>query len=106
MVDGNRAWYVTSRGEVVCLDIEGFHDGENDGPFTQEKVTDKTEADVIWALNMMSELNVSQHNMCSCSVTGAGNLLFVTTGNGVDEGTYHDSRRARSQFYLRESRYW
>lgn len=86
LVDGNRAWYVSSRGEVVCLDIEGFHDGENDGPFTEEKVQDKTEADVIWALNMMSELNVSQHNMCSCSVTCAGDLLFVTTGNGVDEG--------------------
>lgn len=84
-VDGKRAWYVTNRGEVVCLDIEGFHDGRNDGPYTQEPAVSDDEADVIWVLDMMSRLNVSQHNMCSCSVTCAGSLLFVTTGNGVGE---------------------
>jgi hypothetical protein len=35
---------------------------------------------------MMKQLGVSQHNMCSCSVTAAGDLLFVNTSNGVDEG--------------------
>ncbi|MCR9292784.1 MAG: PQQ-binding-like beta-propeller repeat protein [bacterium] len=85
MVDGDRLWYVSSRGEVVCLDTEGFLDGENDG-VTDEPNENKDEADVIWHLDMMSELGVSQHNMCSCSVTGVGNLLFVCTSNGVDEG--------------------
>ncbi|MDA1055444.1 MAG: protein kinase, partial [Planctomycetota bacterium] len=32
VVDGDRLWYVSNRGEVVCLDTEGFHDGEDDGP--------------------------------------------------------------------------
>ncbi len=32
LVDGNRLWYVSNRGEVVCLDTEGFYDGEDDGP--------------------------------------------------------------------------
>jgi len=73
LVEGDRLWYVTSRGEVKCLDTEGFRDGENDGPFTAEKVVADDEAD-------------SQHNMCSCSVTGHGDWLFVITGNGVDEG--------------------
>jgi outer membrane protein assembly factor BamB len=86
LVEGDRLWYVTSRGEVKCLDTEGFRDGENDGPFTSEKVEAENEADVVWVLNMMKELGVSQHNMCSCSVTSAGDLLFVITGNGVDEG--------------------
>jgi len=86
LVEGDRLWYVTSRGEVKCLDTEGFRDGENDGPFTAEKVQEKDEADVVWALDMMKTLGVSQHNMCSCSVTSAGNLLFVNTSNGVDEG--------------------
>ena len=36
LVEGNRLWYVTSRGEVVCLDTEGFYDGEDDGPVQQE----------------------------------------------------------------------
>jgi serine/threonine protein kinase/WD40 repeat protein len=31
VVDGDRLWYVSNRGEVVCLDTEGFHDGEDDG---------------------------------------------------------------------------
>ncbi len=86
LVDGERLWFVTSRGEVVCLDTEGFLDGDNDGPFTKEPEENNDEADVIWKLDMMSELNISQHNMCSCSVTAAGDLLFVGTGNGVDDG--------------------
>jgi outer membrane protein assembly factor BamB len=85
MVEGNRLWYVTSRGEVVCLDTEGFHDDENDGPFSQEPVVEKNEADVVWKLDMMGQLGISQHNMCSCSVTALGDLLFVITSNGVDE---------------------
>ncbi len=47
---------------------------------------DKDEADVIWRLNMMKDLGVSQHNMCSCSVTAVGDILYVNTSNGVDEG--------------------
>lgn len=94
LIDGDRLWFVSSRGEVICLDTEGFRDGENDGPFTTEaeliakdaEVTQEQEADVVWKLNMMKELGVSQHNMCSCSVTCAGDLLFVNTSNGVDEG--------------------
>ncbi len=86
LVEGDRLWYVTSRGEVKCLDTEGFRDGENDGPFTGEKLSAENEADVVWVLDMMKQLGVSQHNMCSCSVTGAGDFLFVITGNGVDEG--------------------
>lgn len=31
VIDGDRLWYVTNRGEVVCLDSEGFYDGEDDG---------------------------------------------------------------------------
>jgi outer membrane protein assembly factor BamB len=90
LVEGEKLWFVTSRGEVVCLDTEGFQDkGENDGPFQSEKSTAADEADVIWSLNMMTELGVSQHNMCSCSVTSAGDLLFVNTSNGVDEGHYN-----------------
>lgn len=86
LVEGKRLWYVTSRGEVACLDTEGFADGENNGPFKGEPNENKDEADVIWYLDMMKQLKVSQHNMCSCSVTAAGDLLFVNTSNGVDEG--------------------
>jgi hypothetical protein len=85
MIDGERAWFVTSRGEVRCLDTEGFHDGENDGSYTAEPNENKDEADVIWVFDMMSKLGVSQHNMCSCSVAALGDVLLVNTSNGLDE---------------------
>ncbi len=28
LVEGDRLWYISSRGEVKCLDTEGFLDGE------------------------------------------------------------------------------
>lgn len=85
-VEGDRLWFVTSRGEVRCLDTEGFYDGENDGPFTDEPAKEENEADVIWVLNFMADpYFVSQHNMCSCSITGHGDVIFVNTSNGLDE---------------------
>jgi outer membrane protein assembly factor BamB len=36
LIEGDRLWYVTSRGEVVCLDTEGFYDNEDDGPVQNE----------------------------------------------------------------------
>jgi hypothetical protein len=84
-VDGNRLWYVTSRGEVACLDTEGFFDGKNNGPYKAEPNENTDEADVIWLYDMMGELGVSQHNMCSCSVTCMGDIMFVNTSNGLDE---------------------
>ncbi|MBI2481839.1 MAG: PQQ-binding-like beta-propeller repeat protein [Planctomycetia bacterium] len=173
MVEGDRLWYVTNRGEVKCLDTEGYYDGADDGPIqnqlaaifdimrnedaTKDQVApsakeldeaklpallreqfkergvelpeavtvavdeagkkwtltaklgesdrtfklmiagprlaafklvtpdDKEEADLVWKLDMMDQLSVSQHNMCSCSVTALGDILFVNTSNGLDE---------------------
>ncbi len=172
LVEGDRLWFVTSRGEVRCLDTHGFHDDEDDGTVTGEEAfvagimkgektteqfaailsglaagnlsdeaqgllaeageslegevnvkevaegkvwkavgkfggtdreltikqlgpnlnfykalgtSDKQDADVIWVYDMMEQLGVSQHNMCSCSVTSYGDLLFVNTSNGLDE---------------------
>jgi outer membrane protein assembly factor BamB len=48
-------------------------------------IADKTEADTMWEYNMMAELEVSQHNMCNCSITALGDILFVNTSNGLDE---------------------
>ena len=85
VIDGDRLWFVTSRGEVRCLDTEGFRDDENDGSFTSEPNENKDEADVLWVFDMMARLKVSQHNMCSCSIALAGDILLVNTSNGLDE---------------------
>ncbi|MBX3420082.1 MAG: PQQ-binding-like beta-propeller repeat protein [Pirellulaceae bacterium] len=84
LVDGERLWYVTSRGEVACLDTNGFYDRKNDGA-KGEPNENTDEADVIWTYNMMDSLGVSQRYMANCSVTCAGPLLFVCTSQGVDE---------------------
>jgi len=71
VIEGDRVYYVNNRCEVVCLDAEG-------DPKTQK-------AKVIWTFNMFKELNVYPHNMAACSPLIVGDLVFVVTGNGVDE---------------------
>jgi outer membrane protein assembly factor BamB len=172
IVEGDRAWFIDNRGDAVCVDTEGFHDDEDDGPvvaewaklleiaksedpatdpvaalvsgFAENKLgepiveglkkidialpeqleikagdkpntwtiatqvgetkrnirlaiegprmniywqttpADKREADVVWRLDMMKELGSSQHNAASCSGVIVGDLLFISTSNGVD----------------------
>jgi len=36
LVEGERLWFVTSRGHVACLDTKGYYDGEDDGPVKNE----------------------------------------------------------------------
>ncbi len=69
LVENDRLWIVTNRGEVVCLDTKG---------------TATKESTTIWAFDMMRQLGVVQRYMANCSVTTAGGLLLVSTSNGRD----------------------
>lgn len=89
LVEGERLWVVTNRCEVLCLDAMGFYDNENDGPYTDEPATQRDEADIVWQFDMLGRLGVMPHNMSSCSVTAAGDLLLVNTSNGVEETHDH-----------------
>ena len=93
-VEGNRVYIVTSRCEVMCLDIEGMRNG-NDGPFKDEgqyvvgpgkpKVeTGPKDADIIWRYDMMDELGVFPHNASNCSVLIVDDLVYAVTSNGQD----------------------
>ncbi len=84
VVDGV-VYYVSNRAEVLALDVEGFMDGENDGPFKEEEHTSEMDGDVIWSLNMYDDLGVFPHNMAATSPLIVGDILFVNTSNGVDE---------------------
>jgi len=84
-VENGRVYYVSNRCELVCADVEGFLDGENDGPFKSEKYQDPIDGDFIWILDMMEELTVFPHNLATCSPLIVGDLIFVLTSNGVDE---------------------
>jgi hypothetical protein len=52
---------------LICLDIQGFRDNENDGPVKDEKLTGQFDADVIWAFDMMEEVGSYPHNMSNSS---------------------------------------
>ncbi len=84
-VEGEKVWYVSNRAEVVCLDAKGFRDGENDGPFKDEKLTSKTDADIIWKFDMMEEVGSQPHNMANSSPVVYGDLVYICTSNGQDE---------------------
>ena len=90
LVEGDRLYYVTNRAELVCLDTEGFRDdGENDGPYKDEKLTGKENADIVWKLDMMEELGVHPHNLANSSPVVNGDLVFIMTANGHDESHVH-----------------
>ena len=94
-VEGDRVYIVTSRCEVMCLDINGQANG-NDGPFKDEakyvvldtgkppaKIGPK-DADIIWKYDMMDELGVFPHNASNCSVLIVDDLVYACTSNGQD----------------------
>jgi outer membrane protein assembly factor BamB len=85
LVEGDILYYVTNRGEVLALDVEGFLDGENDGPFTEEQYKSPHDGDVVWKFDMMEEVSAFPHNMSNSSPVSYKNLVFVSTSNGQDE---------------------
>lgn len=93
-VEGKRAYVVSNRGEVLCLDVEGQANG-NDGPFTREAqyMSGKekpdfslraTDGDIIWLYDMIKELPCWPQDASSSAVLIYDNYLYVGTSNGVD----------------------
>lgn len=104
-IEGNRLYVVSSRCEVLCLDVEGMANG-NDGPFKDEGkymvkdvVIDKgkptehpappiepgpKDADIIWRYDMIDELGVFPHNASDCAPLIVGDRVYVNTSNGQD----------------------
>ena len=97
-VEGDRVYVVSSRGELLCLDLRGQANG-NDGPFTDEGTflagydartckplppveVKATDGDIIWLYDMIRELKVHPHDGSSSSVLVDGDVLYVCTGNG------------------------
>lgn len=104
-VVGDRVYLVTSRCEVICLDVNGMANG-NDGPFKDEakyvvkdiildrgKPTEHKappiepgphDADIIWVYDMYNDLGVFPHNASNCSVLVVDNVVYACTSNGQD----------------------
>ena len=93
-VEGDKVWLVTSRCEVICLDLNGQLNG-NQGSFQDEgqymagpgkpKIeVAKKDADILWRYDMMDELGVFPHNASNCSVVTLGDIVYSCTSNGQD----------------------
>jgi outer membrane protein assembly factor BamB len=85
-VEGDRLYYVSNRAEVIAADVEGFRDGQNDGPYQDETEKSEIDEDVLWKLDMIGELDVFPHNLAAGNPLLVGDVLYTVTGNGVDEG--------------------
>jgi outer membrane protein assembly factor BamB len=86
LIEDDRLWFTTNRGEVVCLDI---------GPVLRSKDkqerTTEDEAKIVWKLDLIKDLGVffrgTPMGIChTCSIAGWKDYIYVITGNGVDEG--------------------
>ena len=112
-VEGNRVYFITNRGEAVCLDIEGQANG-NDGPYRDEgrhmtanrrtslvargstlvpqDANDETgtldvtplDADIIWLFDIPRQAGTWPHDGAHGSMLIDGDFLYVNTSNGVD----------------------
>jgi outer membrane protein assembly factor BamB len=85
LIENGTAYFTSNRGTVVAVDIQGFHDKENDGPVKDEKLAGEHDADVLWSFDMMEEVGSFPHNLSNSSPVSFQNLLFVSTSNGQDE---------------------
>jgi len=97
-VAGNRVYYISNRAELMCLDIDGFHDSQNDGPFIDESETGKSHADIVWILDMRKDLGVvpasaGDHANPTSSVLVVGDTLYCVTGNGALHDPVADRRK-------------
>lgn len=93
-VDGDRAYLVTNRCDVLCLDVHGMANG-NDGAFRDEgqysvgpgkpaAQPGPLDADIVWQYNMLDELMLWPHDASNCSPLVYGDFVYVCTANGVD----------------------
>ncbi len=96
-VEGDRAYLVSNRGEVLCIDLNGLANG-NDGPYRDEgrhmapqgaspMDPGPLDADLVWIFDMASQLGIYQHDAAHCSILLHGPFLYAATSNGVD-GTH------------------
>jgi len=99
VIEDDRVYIVSNRGEVLCLDFHGMING-NTGPFRDEarflawRGSDPvplcdTDADIVWCYDMRHEVGIRTHDSANVSVLLHGDFLYTSTPNGVDRTHRH-----------------
>lgn len=91
VIEGDRVWFATNRCEIVCLDLNGHLDNEDDGepeasaPGGPSGNARSQQSDVVWKYDMFNTLGVRPLNATCVTPVIAGDLLLLNSGNDVDE---------------------
>ncbi len=93
LVEGDRVYYTSNRCTLVCVNLTGRTEKPIGSPLkfldpikkAEVAFDAKTDADVVWELDMFKDLGVFPHNMTAASPMLIGDTLFLVTANGVDE---------------------
>jgi len=91
LVDDGKVYYTSNRCVLMCLDANGYKKGlkatrnHSDAKNKDAVYATPTDAGVIWRLDMINELGVAPHNMTAASPLLIGDILYISTANGVDE---------------------
>ncbi len=94
-VEGKRAYFLTNRCEVACVDVNGLADGNQGyadeakyyaGPGKPPVELAATDGDILWLFNMIDVCGVFPHNITASSALIAGDRIWALTANGVDYG--------------------
>jgi outer membrane protein assembly factor BamB len=83
-VEGDRVYFVSNRFDVLCLDAAG----------SQSK---PGAARVVWKFDTWEKLGVFPCDSANGSPLIIGDLLYVTTSNGVDRNAFADPSRERKR---------
>jgi outer membrane protein assembly factor BamB len=84
-VSGGRVYFVSHRFEVVCLDVKGLT-GAQAG-----------EARVRWLFDMEKQLSDFPCDAANSSPIIDGDLLYVTTSNGIDRNSFSDPAKEKNR---------
>ena len=96
VADG-RVYALTNACEVVCLDASGLADGNQGvtdegqymvGPGNKPVALQPTDADILWRVDLIDQLDICPHDLASCSPLVYDGFVYVVTSNGVNEA--HD----------------
>ncbi len=93
-VSGDRVYVVTNACEVLCLDTKGQANG-NDGDYKDEAKymagtknppvkLDKGDGDILWRYDLVNDLGVCPHDVAANSILIDGDILYLTSANGVN----------------------
>jgi outer membrane protein assembly factor BamB len=96
-------WVISNRNEIICLDTEGFRDGENDGPVKNEPNQQSIDADIVWSVDMIQQYGAVPLRKAYGDPVIHGDLLIVPTSNGVDDKTHTKAADAPSLIALNKT---